>query len=240
VPKAKTGNFTLRRIATAVPAPMAAHRLVALQRSGQYSELRLIQRGKSAFDIVGYRWPDKGVRRKLGIGKKNPAQGGATTPNQVLFGMRGHTKVGWVNRETKTRYEITYKDGAQTRQVWRLKSKVKFQATGRTGRVPNNCPKQANPTPLQKAEALSRTFHHFDPRYRSRADVKWPKSLTLLGELCRLDYDCSKFDGKRRIYFHEFKKGSRVWAAPESVAGKGVNMIVLTGRFKITPEGIEG
>jgi hypothetical protein len=76
MPKVKSGNFTLKRIVAAIPAHQAAHRFTALQKSGRYSELRFVQRGKSAFDIVGYAWPDKGVRRKFGIGRarKNPDQ----------------------------------------------------------------------------------------------------------------------------------------------------------------------
>jgi hypothetical protein len=146
-PPALTGNFTLRTIIKSVPRELAADRFSALQRSGQYSELRLIQRGKAFYDIVGYKWPDKGVRRKLGIGRarQNPSLSAGVTPNQVKFGMRGRTKVGWINYETPTRYYIFYKVGDKIKHVWRDKDMVTFVGTGRRGKL-NPCPTKANPS----------------------------------------------------------------------------------------------
>lgn len=384
MPKAKTGNFTLKKIAAAIPAQDAAHRFAALQRSGQYSELRFIQRGKSSFDIVGYRWPDKGVRRKLGIGrarnpfeykkgdqvelrhvdgngrvhwidavildrvaydanerpvykcryelggkffektcfhsdlidtwadvefnpagekfsaaqlaklraayahkagapaeilpkfhalfdrltvdqlkqlrdakikfvsalalneltrrdKKNPSTVAGATPNQVKFGLRGRTVVGWINRETPTKYEISYKVGAQLAHVWRKKTAVKFVATGKRGRVKNNCPKTAENPATSRAAAveLSKKFHHFDPRKIHSVNVQWPKHLVALGPCVRIDYYSNKFDGKGRVYFHEFEKPCVVMAGavPQS---DGTNLLIVKGKFEIKPEGITG
>lgn len=247
MPKAKTGNFTLKKIATGIPAHSAAHRFAALQRSGQYSELRFIQRGKSSFDIVGYRWPDKGLRRKLKIGRarKNPIQAGATTPNQVLFGMRGKTIVGWINQETPTRYQITYKHGAQTRTVWRDRTKVKFMRSGKYGKpLPlsrNNCPKTANPKDkgIQAATALSESFHGFKARNVHKVKIEWPRAMALLGQCVQVDYVSDKFDGKIRQYFHEFEKPAFVLAAPGSQPD-GDGLLVIKGKFKIKPEGITG
>ena len=331
MPKAKTGNFTLRKIVAACPAHLTAHRLAALQRSGQYSELRLIQRGKSAFDIVGYRWPDKGTRRKLNIGRarknpetvfftwestapidrawlvlmdslyypgtkleishktatahtlfkfgpdnvkriaqlykgqpdakivelfsqdfptwyagikrylvreENPNQKGATTPNQVKFGMRGRTVIGWINAETPTRYHITYKVGAQTREVWRRKDKVKFQATGKVGRVKNNCPKTAN-GPLGEAVAASEMFYGLKARHKKSQVYAWPKSLAKIGPCVRLEYLSDKFDGKKRQYFHDFGPGAEVFFDPRTQAN-GDALILIRGKFTIKPEGITG
>lgn len=243
MPRAKTGNFTLRKVAVGVPAEKAAHRFAALQRSGQYSELRFIQRGKSKFDIVGYKWPDKGVRRKLKIGgaAKNPSPKGNATPNQVLFGQNGRTKVGWINRETPTRYQVTYKDGAQTRTVWRRKDKVKFQTTGKRGKVRNVCPKEANPVAghLAKAVKLSETFHGFRARRVRNVKVNWPKALTLIGDCARVDYVCDKFDGKLRHYFHEFE-GPCVLLAGADPQPDGDNLLLIKGKFKIKAEGLIG
>jgi len=328
VPKAKTGNFTLKKIAVGVPAHLAAHRFASLKRSGAYSELKFVQRGKSAFDIVGYKWPDKGVRRSLGIGKAknpesvmkyrllkwdeatatgraaefyvacsegrgvgvygrdymveisvdkvkaicdhlhfwpedqvrtvfatdlqswwktvqkmiariNPSQAGAVTPNQVIFGKGGKSLVGWINRETPTRYEISYKVGSGLAHVWRAKDKVKFMATGRRGRS-NPCPKKANPdAALDQALKLSKEFHGFDPRKIHKVKIEWPKALVMLGPCVRLDYHSDKFDGKPRIYFHEFEKPAAVYAA-ESPQPDGTNLLIIHGHFRIKPEGITG
>lgn len=317
MPKAKTGNFTLRKIATAIPAQSAAHRFAALQRSGQYSELRFIQRGKSSFDIVGYRWPDKGVRRKLGIGgarknpfeyragdrvsmrhvdglgkihwidaeilsrtaydaqqkpvyrcryelggkffektcfhsdladdwpdmkRPNPSAVGAATPNQVKFGLRGKTVVGWINKETPTKYQLSYKVGAQLAHVWRKKSAVKFVLTGKRGRVKNNCPKTAeNPAGTSRAGALelSKKFHGFDPRKIHSVNIDWPKHLMLIGPCVRIDYYSKKFDGKGRVYYHDFEKPCVVMAGA-SPQRDGTNLLVIKGNFEIKPEGITG
>ena len=242
MPKAKTGNFTLRKIAQNVPATLAAHRFADLQRSGQFSELRFVQRGKSAFDIVGYRWPDKGVRRRLNIGRarQNPSMTAGPTPNQVTFGARGKTKVGWINQETPTRYQITYKDGRQTKTVWRAKNKVRFMAGKRSSRK-NPCPKTANPgsRALSQALDLSRRFHGAAPRKVREINFRAPESLVSIGQCAQLDYVSDKFDGKRRRYFHEFEKPCTVLADPQRQAD-GQSLIVLLGNFKITERGIIG
>lgn len=224
MPAPKTGNFTLKKIAQNVPAALAANRFADLQRSGQYSELRFIRRGKSAFDIVGYRWPDKGV----------------PTPNQVTFGARGKTKVGWINQETRTRYQITYKDGRQTKTVWRDKNKVRFMAGNKSSRK-NPCPKTANPgsRALNQALDLSRRFHGATPRVVREINFRAPQSLVAIGECAQLDYVSDKFDGKRRRYFHEFEQPCKVLADPQRQTN-GQSVIVLLGKFKITERGIIG
>lgn len=247
MPKAKSANCSLRKVAEKIPAHLAAHRFAALQRSGQYSELRFIQRGKSFFDIVGFKWPDKSARRRLGVGsaRKNPNQTGAATPNQVRFGMRGRTVVGWINRETPTRYEISYKVGAALKHVWRSKDKVVFVTTGRRGLVKANpnkatCPTTANPeAALKSAAELSRKFFGFDPRKVRRINLTWPKALMCLGSCVRLDYLSDKFDGKARVYFHEFDGPCNVYAAEKQQAD-GSGVLVIHGKFKIKPEGITG
>lgn len=314
MPRARSANFTLRRIATRVPAATAAHRFAALQRSGQYSELQFIQRGKGDFDIVGYKWPDKGARRKYNIGRarinpdqakfskkqlstlrekfagfktlpvsslaefhrifshgsdnvvkqlseanikfvsklalnelirrglygQNPSAGAGVTPNQVLFGMRGKTVVGWINGESPTRYQITYKTGAQTRTVWRMKNRVKFMATGKYGKVRNRCPKSANPEqPLKRALRLSEEFHGAAPRKISRTFIDWPRALVQIGSAAQVDYISDKFDGKLRQYFHQFEKPALVLAGA-SPQRDGDNLLIIKGKFKITQKGIEG
>jgi hypothetical protein len=244
MPKARTGNFTLRKIVAACPADKAAHRFTALQRSGRYSELRLIQRGKS-FDIVGYQWPDKGVRRQLGIGRarKNPTPAGKATPNQVLFGSRGKTVVGWINKATPTQYQITSKVGAQTRTVWRPKNRVKFQTTGKYGKlakIANLCPKTANPgAELAAAARLSQAFHGAPPRKVKSVNIKWPRAMTKIGDCAQVDYISDKWDGKLKQYFHRFEKPAELFTDTKPQAD-GSMIMVIRGQFRIKPEGITG
>lgn len=237
MPKAKAGNFTLKTIDKKVPAAMAAHRFAALQRSGQYSELRFIQRGSAYFDIVGYKWPSKSVRRKLNIGRarKNPTEAKGATPNQVLFGSRGKTKVGWINRETPTKYEIAYKEGAQLKTVMRDRSKIRFMMP--KSKRKNPCPKTANPSQTAAAAELSRKFHQLEPRFQTDVKLEWPKALTAIGDCAQVDYISDKFDGKARQYFHKFKKPCRIYAAPKKLPD-GQRMLIIIGKFDIKPEGI--
>lgn len=297
---ARTGNFTLKTLVKKVPKDRAADRFAALQRSGQYSELRLIQVGKSFYNIVGYKWPDKGVRRKLGIGRarinpnppkikfrrytstglgqvlegyiinsgpgwidvdyvtkggrsasrrfqltdisiiyrtdENPTAAGDATPNQVTFGSRGRTIVGWINAKTPTQYQITYKDGAQTKTVWRDKSMVRFVKSGKRGRAGE---KAANPSPVERASKLSKKFHGAAPRTVKHIDFRSPKCLALIGSCAQLDYISDKWDGKRRQYYHKFEKPCLVMADPDPQPD-GSRLIVILGKFKITERGIIG
>ena len=232
---ARTGNFTLKTLAKKIPRDLAADRFAAFQRSGQYSELRLVQVGKSFYNIVGYKWPDKGVRRKLNIGRAriNPSADSGVTPNQVRFGSRGRVKVGWINAETPTRYQITYKDGPRTKTVWRLKGNVTFVKTGKRGHA------TANPSPVERAAGLSRKFHGAAPRIVKHIDFRSPKCLALIGSCAQLDYVSDKWDGKRRQYYHKFEKPCLVLADPDPQPD-GSRLIVILGKFRITERGIIG
>lgn len=168
------------------------------------------------------------------------ANAGGITGNQVAFGYHGRTKIGWIHKSTPTRYLIWFREGRRTRTVWRSKSQVVLEQTGRRGKVKNLCPKTANArTPLDRAVALSRRFHGFDPRRVRRFNLEWPKAVALLGPCVRLEYYSKKFDRKGRIYFHDFEKGCAVWAA-ESPQPDGSNLLLIHGRFEIKPEGITG
>jgi hypothetical protein len=182
------------------------------------------------------------IRR--GIGKLNPTETKGATPNQVLFGMRGKSVVGWVNRETPSKYQVSYKKGAALAHVWRKKSAVKFVLTGKRGKVKNACPKTAeevqNPSPaLRSAIELSKKFHGFDPRKIKRVGITWPKALAVLGACARVDYLCDKHDGKPRVYYHNFEKQCELYAAPGSQPD-GSSLLIIRGNFQIKPEGITG
>jgi len=243
MPKAKTGNFTLRTLADKLSADEATPRFLALQRSGQYSELRILQKGKQ-FRIVGYKWPDKSVRRKLNIGRAriNPTPEHGPTSNQVYFQFRNKRLVGWINREMQTRYEITYKVGDQTRTLFRPKNAVMFVKTGKRGKVnpTGQCSKRKNPDPaLEKALIRSEEFHGLPPRHVKHTDITFPKALVLIGDCAQIDYISDKFDGKLRRYFHEFDHDCQVFTG-EKPQPDGSNLLIIKGRFKIKPEGIIG
>lgn len=313
---ARHTNFTLKTIARNIPASIAAHRFAALQRSGQYSELRFIQRGKSAFNIVGYKWPDKGARRKWNIGRArinpeskftpehlnklreeysrlktvpisalakfremfsamtdtqikqlagagikfvsklaineqarrksaghNPTESKGPTNNQVKFGSRGKTKIGWINSETPKYYKITYKSGSTTKTVTRRKDKVKFVKSGKYGKViKNRCPKMSNPSitdAVKRAVELSRKFYGFAPRKLRQVNIEWPTALVFIGAGAQVDYVADKFDGKTRQYYHRFEGPTEVFAS-DRPQKDGSNLLIIRGKFKIKKEGITG
>jgi len=239
MPKARAANFTLRTIASKLTADRCTHRFLSFQRSGRYSEIRIIQKGK-LFSIVAYKWPSKGPRRKYGIGRArvNPTPT-KITPNQVTFGQHGKVKVGWIERETPTRYLVAYKIGPRLHTVWRRKDRVTFQATDKRGKVRNACLKTANPRHLDASLRLSEKFHGARPRTVRRQPIEWPKSLVHIGALAQLDYISDKYDGTLRQYFHEFEKPCSVFAGAIAQAD-GTNLLIVKGRFNIKADGIVG
>lgn len=300
-------HFHMTRLRRSLDPTKTVHQFLALQRSGKYSELRILPAGRSkkTFDIVGYRWPSRSERRRRGVGTKNPQfqlgervsvairrkrrqgrivglfehpasglpgyrikldrtsrEGASTvfvgaqslmshvdnpregyTPNQVRFGQRGRSLVGWIHKETPTRYYIAYKDGAQVRYVWRRKDKVSFMAKRN-----NPCPETANPgdhfanpdgSDRAKAVALSKKFHGFEPRRISKQRMNFPSAWTEIGVCSQLNYVTDKWDGKVREYFHEFVNECRIFAAP-NVQPSGEALLLIKGNFEIRPEGITG
>lgn len=236
------GHFTLTTLAKNLPAERCIHRFLALQKSGKYSELRIVRQGRSQthFGVVGYAFPTRRARRALGTGQRNPS---AATPNQVKFGQAGKTKIGWIHHATPTRYQVVYKDGAHLRFVWRAKNKIQFVKTGRSGRIKKNpCPKEANPgvkKDIRAAAALSKLFHQLAPRFLKEVDIDWPKALTCLGGCAQVNYISDKFDGKLKEYFHPFEGPCKLYAGTRN--GRQVQgLLIIHGKFKITKDGIEG
>ena len=164
--------------------------------------------------------------------------GNPVTPNQVKFGLRGHTKVGWINGQTKTRYWITYYEHGKTKHVWRAKERVKFVLGGKKGRVKNLCPKTAN-SPTVDVVKASQMFTGFPPADKWNEHFDWPKAMPMIGPCTEIEYVSDKFDGKVRRYFHRFGKGTRVYF-DHKPQRNGDRLLIIRGPFDIKPEGITG
>ena len=91
----------------------------------------------------------------------------------------------------------------------------------------------------KKALALSKAFYGFDPRSLKRRNITWPKALVFLGACPQVDYITDKFDGKKRQYYHEFKRPTLIFAGP-TPQKNGDNVLIIIGKFKITESGIIG
>jgi len=91
----------------------------------------------------------------------------------------------------------------------------------------------------KKAMALSKAFYGFDPRYLKRRNITWPGALVLLGACPQVDYISDKFDGKKRQYYHEFKRPTLIFAGPKPQRN-GDNILIIIGKFEITEAGIIG
>lgn len=164
------------------------------------------------------------------------------TPNQVYFIQRGRTLMGWIDKSTPLRYHIVYETGRGMRSVWRPKSGVSFVQDGRRRRRSvNPClsPELSQNPELAQALRLSRRFFGMNPRGRRSIAVRWPKAVTQLGICTRLEYASDKFDGKLRVYFHDFKRPP-VLLTPGRQSGPGANMLILFGRFHVEDAGITG
>ena len=94
---------------------------------------------------------------------------------------------------------------------------------------------------LRKALEKSEEFFGVPPRWVKKVELQWPQTLVQIGACPRVDYVNDKWDGKPRLYFHNFDSGDMpvILAAPESQPN-GDNMIVIIGNFKIKAEGIIG
>lgn len=163
------------------------------------------------------------------------------TKNQVSFKQRGRTKMGWIHRSTPTRYLVWFKEDGREKTVWRRKNEVTFVSDGRRRRrrPKNPCPPRPNRSQLAHAADLSKRFHGPPPRYRKRVNLNWPKAVASLGRCMRLDYLSDKFDGKRRVYRHDFGDPPDVYAAPGKQPG-GKTMLIVIGKFQLKRAGITG
>lgn len=92
---------------------------------------------------------------------------------------------------------------------------------------------------LKKAIDMSKKFFGFDPRKLSKAIIKWPKALWLIGGCARVDYVNDKWDGEPTQYYHYFESDVAVYAFPEPQED-GSNILLIKGKFKITADGLDG
>lgn len=92
---------------------------------------------------------------------------------------------------------------------------------------------------LKAALEKSSEFHGRRPKAILRRKLSIPKALIRIGACARVDYISNKWDGKFRIYFHEFETEPEIYAtaAPSS---KGENVLMIVGKFKIEADGIIG
>lgn len=104
-------------------------------------------------------------------------------------------------------------------------------------------PRRKRPQAVARARAIQKSaqFHGFIPRRLHRIRITWPKAMFIVGAAVRIDYLSDKFDGKKRIYWHDFAPRSRVVVmAAESPQPDGDNLLVLKGKFKINERGLIG
>jgi hypothetical protein len=94
---------------------------------------------------------------------------------------------------------------------------------------------------LRKALAKSEEFFGAEPRWVKKIELEYPRTLVQIGSCPRVDYVSDKWDGKLRLYFHQFDSEDMpvILAAPEPQPN-GDNMILIIGKFKIEAEGIIG
>lgn len=103
--------------------------------------------------------------------------------------------------------------------------------------------KRARSTVVARTSAIKKSaeFFGFLPRRLHRIEIDWPKAAFIIGAGVRIDYASDKFDGKKRVYFHEFKPSSRVVIfAAEKPQPNGDNILIVKGKFRITDRGLIG
>lgn len=84
-------------------------------------------------------------------------------------------------------------------------------------------------------------FHHKTAAKRINDTIEIPKELIFIGNAVSLIYESDKFDGKKRLYKHDFKKHGAVLAKPMNNKTGFSDIILMTNlKFKIKKEGITG
>jgi len=94
---------------------------------------------------------------------------------------------------------------------------------------------------LRKALKKSEEFFGAKPRWIKKVELDYPRTFVQIGVCPRVDYVSDKWDGKLRVYFHNFDPEDMpvILAAPEAQTN-GENMIIILGKFDIKAEGIIG
>ena len=107
---------------------------------------------------------------------------------------------------------------------------------GRLNRKGNKNPSERE---YQAVVDLYNEFFGFEPDSVLVTKVKsleMPSVLTVLGELVEVTYKSDKFDGRKRLYFHKFRKKDR----PVLAASSDGQLFIIGGSYKISDRGIEG
>lgn len=93
--------------------------------------------------------------------------------------------------------------------------------------------------PVREAISRSKRFHGRKIKNIKSVPIQWPKALVAIGRCARVDYLSDKYDGKMRLYFHEFDEPALILAG-ESEQKNGENLLIIKGRFDINSLGIVG
>jgi hypothetical protein len=93
--------------------------------------------------------------------------------------------------------------------------------------------------PVVKAINRSKAFHGRKIKRIKSVCIDWPKALVAIGHCARVEYLSDKYDGKKRLYFHDFDEPAVILAG-ESEQKNGENLLIIKGRFDINSLGIVG
>lgn len=92
---------------------------------------------------------------------------------------------------------------------------------------------------LKAALEKSSEFHGRPPKAILRRKLAIAKAMIRIGACARVDYISDKWDGKFRIYFHEFESEPEIYASAKP-SSQGENILIIVGKFKIEADGIIG
>lgn len=124
-----------------------------------------------------------------------------------------------------------------------------FEVENSYGNFDNYLPKKYIKNPARKktrvtkprtAEKQYRDFHHKTGSKTVTDVIDIPDKFIHIGKAVSLIYESDKFDGKPRLYKHDFKKHGNVLAKPEGKSGFSDLILMTNLKFKIKKEGITG
>jgi hypothetical protein len=106
--------------------------------------------------------------------------------------------------------------------------------------IENPARKKTKAKKTRTAEKQYRDFHH-KTGHKTITDVlDIPEKFVHIGKAVSLIYESDKFDGKKRLYKHDFKKHGNILAKPEGANGFSDLILMNNLKFKIKKEGITG
>lgn len=136
------------------------------------------------------------------------------------------------------RFEVPGLNFQPTQTV--LKSMIEKVIPKKKTFIKNPARKKTAAKKQRSPEKQYKDFHHKTGHKSITDTIDIPDKFIHIGKAVSLIYESDKFDGKPRLYKHDFKKHGNILAKPEGKSGFSDLILMNNLKFKIKKEGITG